>query len=127
VAPGDARFYDGLGTIRYEQDQIDDALKFFQEFIALNSKDVRAHLFLSKLYDIRLFKDGLTPDKALEQLNTALSLCPESEWIHIAMGELLSKRIVEPVIRIQTGPQARPSKPTTQATRSALNAKQDAF
>jgi tetratricopeptide (TPR) repeat protein len=87
IAPNEARLYDGLGSLIYREDHLDQALKYFQRALVLNPKDTYARMYIACIQKKRMQFDG-----AMEQLEAARSICAQDEWIEIAMGDLLLEK-----------------------------------
>jgi tetratricopeptide (TPR) repeat protein len=76
-----------LGILFLEQNQVEEAVAYLSEAVAISPEESRAHEQLGKAYSR---KNDL--EKAQYQLEKAVALSPDSASLHFMLGQLYRKR-----------------------------------
>jgi tetratricopeptide (TPR) repeat protein len=85
IEPQFAYNYEDLGILYAQQNQLDKAEHFFKEAIARNDTLVNSYFGLAKLY-----RDAGRYQEALQMLDRAEALAPNSASLHYARGQVLT-------------------------------------
>jgi tetratricopeptide (TPR) repeat protein len=79
--------YIDLGTLFLEQSQVEEALTYLSEAVAISPEESRAHEQLGKAYS-----RNNDLEKAQDELEKAVALNPEGAALHFMLGQVYRKR-----------------------------------
>lgn len=83
----DAQPYLNLGSLLADQDELQQALAYLQQAVALAPHNPKAHEELGRVYDLLKM-----PEKAQQELEQAVKLAPDAGGLHFKLGQIYRRQ-----------------------------------